>query len=117
MDGGVRAPGCSSVSTGSMLAPGPWGCSAENGDGTERGKDRGENSVIHSPGDGGAEQRQSTEQNKGADGLGVHFFPVLLGLALAPNSPPSAPCAKDTTPFEGRFFSTASVGDCQGVTQ
>jgi hypothetical protein len=47
----------------SMSAPGPPGC-AENGDYTERGKDRAENSVIHSPGDGCAEQRQGGEQNK-----------------------------------------------------
>jgi hypothetical protein len=39
------------------LTPVPRGCGAENGDGTERGKDRAENSVIHSPGDACAEQR------------------------------------------------------------
>jgi hypothetical protein len=57
----------------SMSAPGPRGCGAENGNDTERGKDRGENSVLRSPGDGGAEQRERGEPNEGAYGLGVHF--------------------------------------------
>jgi hypothetical protein len=39
------------------LTPVPRRRGTENGDGTERGKDRAENSVIHSPGDACAEQR------------------------------------------------------------
>jgi hypothetical protein len=35
--------------------PAPQGCCAENGDDPERGKDRGENSVINTSGEGSAE--------------------------------------------------------------
>jgi hypothetical protein len=35
----------------------PWGCGAENGDCTKRDKDRGENSVIHTSGEGCARAR------------------------------------------------------------
>ena len=65
-----------------MLAPVPWACGAENGDGSERGKDRGENSVLHSPGGGCAEEREGGEQNKAACSLGVHFRSGLKGAAL-----------------------------------
>jgi hypothetical protein len=64
----------------SMSAPGPRGCGAENADYTERGKDRGENRVIYSPGDGCAGQRQDGKQNKVAR-LGVHFRSRLKGAA------------------------------------
>jgi hypothetical protein len=56
-----------------MSAPGPWGCGAENGNCPERKKDRAKNSVIHSPGDGCAEQREGSEEDKAAYCLGVHF--------------------------------------------
>jgi hypothetical protein len=65
-----------------MLAPVPWACGAENGDGPERGKDRGENSVLHRPGGGCAEEREGGEQNKAACSLGVHFRSRLKGAAI-----------------------------------
>jgi hypothetical protein len=72
-----------------MSAPVPRGCGAENGDGTERGKDRAENGVIHSL-DGCAEQRQGGEEDKAACSLGVHFpRPRMEGWAH-PNPPPAA---------------------------
>ena len=50
----------------------PWD-DAENGDSSKSGKDRAENSVTHSPGDGCADERQGREQNKHVCGLGVHI--------------------------------------------
>jgi hypothetical protein len=47
-----------------MSAPGPRGCNIEGGHSAERGKDPGENNVIHSPGSGPIEQRYGDEQNK-----------------------------------------------------
>jgi hypothetical protein len=43
----------------------PWGCGAENGDCTKRDKDRGENSVIHTPGEACAKEREGGEFDKG----------------------------------------------------
>jgi hypothetical protein len=63
------------------LAPVRRSCGAENGDGSERHKDRGENGVIRRPSDGCAEQRQGGKQNKVA-GLGVHFRSRLKGAAI-----------------------------------
>ena len=56
-----------------VLPPAPRGCGAENGDSPERGKDRGENSVLQSPGGGCAEEREGGELDKAACSLGVHF--------------------------------------------
>src|SRR4051794_7984451 len=56
----------------SMSAPAPRGCRAENCGGAERGKDRTENGVIRSPGEGCAEQRQGGEEDQVSRSLGVH---------------------------------------------
>jgi len=59
-----------------ISASGAWGSGAEYGHGSERHKDRGENSVIHRPSKHCAEERQGGEQSKVAR-LGVHFwFPI-----------------------------------------
>jgi hypothetical protein len=68
-------------SSRSMSAPGPWCSGAENGDRSKRGEDRAEDSVIHSPGDGCADERQGREQNEDVHGLGVHFCSRLEGAA------------------------------------
>jgi hypothetical protein len=67
----------------------PWGCGAENGDCTKRDKDRGENSVIHTPGEGCAKEREGGEFDKAACFLGVHFPGSAEGWAH-PSPPPAA---------------------------
>jgi hypothetical protein len=57
-----------------MSSPVRQGCGVENGDGSERHKDRRENSVIRKPSEGCAEEGQGGKQSK-VTRLGVHFAP------------------------------------------
>jgi hypothetical protein len=56
LPGSVCHPEGYQGSAPSRLPSGPlsgarlWGCGAETGDDTERGKDRGENGLVHGPG-------------------------------------------------------------------